>query len=38
MADHMSACRVSCNCSITILHPDSSALNYIQSINPFLSV
>jgi hypothetical protein len=35
MADHMSTCRVSCNCSITILHPDSSALNNIQSINPF---
>jgi hypothetical protein len=29
MADHMSACRISSNCYITILHPHSSALIYI---------
>jgi hypothetical protein len=36
MADHMSTYRVSCNCSITILHPESGALNYMQSVNTFL--
>jgi len=29
LADHMSACWISSNCSITVLYPHSSALIYI---------
>lgn len=30
VADHMSACRISSNCSVTILHSHSGALIYME--------